>query len=186
MKKIKITPELIGILGVLLTCIGTIVPTIYIANMPLNYIEGDGKFIALAMIIVLTFMMKKKAIFSLIPTTLSCGILIRYLWMTAPTKAIEMNLIRIASYGPGLYLMIIGLSLCLIYGTWGNQEKVKKERIAFNKRYFVISLIFPIIGIYYFIHYYGIYKEKAMNGLRGASLGLVMFLGITISYILTI
>lgn len=167
--------ETIGVLGILLVIIGTIVPTIYIANMPMNYISGDGKFLVIAMIIVGILMYFKKAIVSLIPTGLSCALLVRYLWMTTPTKAAELNLIKIATYGPGIYLMIIGLCLCLFYGAAGRQVIKEKEKLPFNKKYFFISLILPLIGIYFFVKYDKKDKEKSKNSLRGATLGFIIF-----------
>ena len=175
MKKFKLNPDIIGWLGVFTTLLGTILPTIYVANVPMNYISGDGKFIAIAMCFVLFFIIRKRAITSLLPTTLACFLLGRYLFVTAPTRAVEIGLDKIAVYGPGLFLMIIGLCLCLAYGVVGKQKVIEKEKIPFNRRYYFLSLFFPIIGIYWFITYDKKDKIKSMNSFNGAVLGCSIF-----------
>lgn len=175
LKKI-FAPLNIGILGVILTIIGTIIPNIYLVNVPMSYIEGDGKIICLMMIFVLLCIWRKKAIISLIPTFVSCGIFTYYLYNTTPTKVMSQQLFEIATYGPGTYLMIIGLCLCLYYGVCGNNIGRPKEKIDFNIKYFLLGLILPLIGYFIWITKRYESKIKSHNCLNGAIIGTVCFL----------
>lgn len=185
-KNIKDRPEYIGILGIVITILGTILPAIYIANVPMSYIEGDGKYIVLSMVIVGILMWKKKAIISLVPTLLSCLLITRYLYVTTSTRVPESYIVGLVKNGPGIYLMIIGLCLCLAYGVFGSNKIKEKEKVKLNLKYYLIGLILPIIGIYIWVIDRNKYKEKSTNALRGALLGLVIFLAISLLYSLNI
>lgn len=182
-KKIICRPECIGILGIVLVIIGTFVPIIYIANMPMSYIQGDGKFLILAMVIVGFLMYRRKAIASLVPTILSCGLMIRYVYMTAPAKVNEqLSVLEVVNNGPGIYLIITGLCLCLAYGILGSNKQKEKKKVDFNIKYFLIGLILPIIGLYLWLINRIKNAEKATNSLRGSLYGIVIFLAICLVY----
>lgn len=171
-----IEPSSIGIIGIVLTILGTIVPSLYITNAPISFIYNDGKFVVIFMLVTLLLLIKNKAGLSLIPTILACFVFGVFMTNTAPNKAMEAQLFEIAKYGPGCYMMLIGLCLCLYYGMTGRNVGTKKEPVTFRGKYFVIGLILPIIGFYLAIINKHNDKEKMHNYLLGASIGTLIFL----------
>ena len=138
-----------GVLAILLQIISCFIPIYTITFLGMKkdvlYIEGDGIIVCICAVVALIFMLLSQQIASTIPSIISCGVFIYTI--TSLSEVSEF----LGSYGPGMWLLVlgyifslIGVVLAIVWKT----DKYSKKNVAISIGIVILSIV-GVIAIMY-------------------------------------